>query len=154
MWKHIQTFSITSTFCLSEWIIAHMYEAHLDQNSSAQFGFDQRLGHPASSVRCRPVHLREVFTRESSSTMSAPAPVCVHDDLPARYTSVTLMPTRGGGYFFFKHYFSKLRLRLWEIWTWGPPMTNRPLGWRWQMVLSSRYFAGTTALITWQTQEE
>ena len=27
---------------------------------------------------------------------------------------------------------------------WGPPMTKRPLGFRWKMVFSSRYFSGTT----------
>jgi hypothetical protein len=28
---------------------------------------------------------------------------------------------------------------------WGPPMTKRPEGLRWKMVLSSRYFSGTCA---------
>lgn len=31
--------------------------------------------------------------------------------------------------------------------TWGPPMTKRPLGCRWYMVSSSKYTEGTTALM-------
>lgn len=31
---------------------------------------------------------------------------------------------------------------------WGPPMTKRPEGFRWKMVLSSKYLAGMTGLMT------
>lgn len=63
---------------------------HLNQYSPAELGFDQRLGHPASSVGSRTVHLGEVLPRESSATMGAPTSIRVYDDLPPCHPSITL----------------------------------------------------------------
>lgn len=71
---------------------------HLDQNSPAQLGFDQRLGHPAGGVGRRTVHFGEVFAGECSTAVSPPTSVRVHDDLPARHTSITLWVEQSGNY--------------------------------------------------------
>lgn len=121
---------ISATYTQLSW--GKLYP-HLNQNSPAQFGFNQRLGHPASSIGSRAINLWEVFARESSSTVSPPTTVCVHNNLPARYTCITLFGEKGRRW-------AKIRDEF-QVWspspspfvmiTCGPPMTKRPLGWRW-----------------------
>ena len=55
----------------------------LDQTPPAQSGSHQALSNPSGSVGRAPVHLGAVLPGESSSSVSSPPPVGVHDDLPA-----------------------------------------------------------------------
>lgn len=67
-----------------------MCSSHLHQHPPAQFGLHQRFGHPASSVGSGAVHFGAVLPRERSPTVSPPTAVCVHDDFPARHSSIAL----------------------------------------------------------------
>ena len=67
----------------------------LYEDSSAESGLDEGLGDPAGGVGCGPVHLGEVLAGEGASTVGAPPAVRVHDDLPARESSITLYRVRG-----------------------------------------------------------
>lgn len=93
--RHTGDKHASSSYSCTLW--AHMdlkymkLHPHLHQNSPAQFGLDQRFGHPAGSVGSGAVHLWEVFAGESSTSVSSPPSVCVDDDLPARDSGVTLV---------------------------------------------------------------
>ncbi|KAG7223502.1 hypothetical protein INR49_015495 [Caranx melampygus] len=63
---------------------------HLDQHSPAELSLHQRLGHPASSVSSRAIHLCVILSREGSTTVGSPATVSVNDDLTSSKASVTL----------------------------------------------------------------
>lgn len=64
---------------------------HLDQNPSTEPSLHQGLGHPASSVGSRAVHLGVVFAREGATAVGSPAAVRVDNDLTPRQTSITLL---------------------------------------------------------------
>ena len=93
-YQHVVSMLQTASALVRVWM---MLGTHLNQDSPAQFGFDQRLGHPASGVGGGAVDLREVFARESSAAVSSPPSICVYNDLPARHTSITLLGERKGG---------------------------------------------------------
>lgn len=102
---------------------------HLHQHPAAQPGLDQGLGHPARGVGGRAIHFGVILPRKGTAAMGSPAPIGVHDDLAAGQTSVTLPGTNTVTAVPpppCRHSFTKRAAS-----TWGPPMTKRPLGWRW-----------------------
>ena len=64
--------------------------AHLNKSAFAQPGTYEGLGDPARCVRRRSVDLGEIFAREGTAAVGAPAAVRVNNDFPARQTSITL----------------------------------------------------------------
>ncbi|RNA06324.1 hypothetical protein BpHYR1_015245 [Brachionus plicatilis] len=65
----------------------------LYQNSPAQTCLDQRLGYPSGSISATSVDFSVVFARKSSTTMSTPATISVHNDLSTSQTGITLRTT-------------------------------------------------------------
>ena len=82
-------FHLFRLYPVSSRISYDVLATHLDQTPPAESGLDERLGHPPRRVGRAPVHLGVVLPGESSTTVSSPASVGVHDDLPAGQTGVT-----------------------------------------------------------------
>lgn len=64
--------------------------ANLYKAASAEFGLDEGFGDPSGGIGGGSVHFGRILTGEGTSTMGAPSAVCVHDDLAASQTGVTL----------------------------------------------------------------
>jgi len=65
----------------------------LDEAALAETSLDQALCDPASSISAASVDLGRVLSRESASSVSAPATISVDDDFASSDTSVTLRAT-------------------------------------------------------------
>ena len=62
----------------------------LDEDTSAEAGLDEGLGHPSCGVRTRPVNLCVVLAGEGTAAVGTPAAVGVDNNLSAGEASVTL----------------------------------------------------------------
>ena len=66
---------------------------NLDHASLAESIGAEIFSNPSSSVGSRPVNFGAVFAWESTSTMSSPSSIGIHNDLPASQTGIPIWPS-------------------------------------------------------------
>ena len=69
--------------------LRHAYRIrHLHQHLARHTGCHHVLRYPSRCIRCRPIHLRRVLSRESTAAVSASAAVGIYDYLASRQARI------------------------------------------------------------------